>query len=144
MDTFISNEYAKLQETITDIEVTSENKLQLAERSYCATQESLQHVKDFILDYDFKDQLEEIRFFKEIKPMFLKELIYYQKLFYIEADKPPGGKDALISYYQQAIKRVNDFFERTYILYLYYRLRRSDNDERYFVRTAAAPEVLPE
>lgn len=144
MDKFTSQEYALLNEALDEIAVTSANMLQRAERSYTAIRLSLQKLKAFILSYTFKDQQEEIFFFKVIKPQFLKELIYYRKIFYIEADKPLGDKEALTAHYKQETVRINLFIERNHNFYIYYRMGKSDNDEQYFVRMSNGSEPLPE
>ncbi len=144
MKTFTEKEWVDMQETLQEIAVGSENKLQWAERSYQAIETTLLKIKEFILVYEFKDQAEEIHFFKEVKPQFLSELIFFMKVFYIEASKPPGDKGAQVSYYKQAAERINLFFERNPTFYIYYRMRRSDHDPQYFVRTVEKSESLPE
>ncbi len=136
--------YAKMNETLEQIVIDSENHLQYAERSYQAIGATMLQLKDYILTYEFKNQEEEISFFKEVKPQFLRELIYYMKVFYIEAGKPLGDKEALAAYYKQAIDRINTFFERNHSLYIYYRMGKSDHDTQYFVRAGEKNELLPE
>ncbi len=144
MDKFTTHEYALLNEALGEIAMTSTNTLQRAERSYTAIQYSLQKLKTFILSYTFQEQHEEILFFKVIKPKFLKELIYYRKIFYIEAGKPLGDTEELTAYYKQEAARNNLFIERNHNFYIYYRMGKSDLDERYFVRLADGHEPLPE
>jgi len=136
--------YGEMNEALGEIALATDDNLQRAEQSYQAVQAALQQVKEFILNYSFKDVQEEILFFKEIKPQFLSELIYYMKLFYIEAGKPMGNTDMLASYYKQAMERINAFFERNHTLYIYYRIGKNDHDEQYFVRTAEKVALLPE
>lgn len=50
-------------------------------------------LKAFISDYTFKDENEEILFFKEIKPQLFSKLIYYQNIYKIEAMRPNGSDD---------------------------------------------------
>lgn len=144
MDEMMNNEHALLNERLDEIALTSENLLQRAERSYTAVQQSLQKVKEFINSYTFYDQEEEIRFFKVLKPRFLKQLIYYWKIFHLEAEKPQRDKEGLMAWYKQKIERINQFFQASHSFYIYYRLLRSDKDERYFTRGADGYEILPE
>lgn len=136
--------YAAMNEALEQAATTAENNLQCAERSYAIVQDTLQQVKEFILDYEFTDVNEEVLFFKEIKPGFLRQLIYYLKVFYIEAGKPVGGKEIQASYYTQVSGRVNAFFERNYLFYIYYRMGKSDHDLQYFTRSSGRHELLPE
>ena len=136
--------FAIMNEALEEIALSSENNLQYAERSYQAVQSVLQQLKDLILNHEFKDREEEVLFFKEVKPQFLRELIYYMKVFYIEAGKPVGDKDLLVNYYKSSIDRINTFFERNHSFYIYYRMGKNEHDHQYFVRVAEKHELLPE
>jgi len=144
MTAYINEEWKGLQETLQQISETAENNLQHAGHSYYAVQAALQRIKEFILNYKFRDLQEEIHFFKEVKPQFLSELIFHMKLFYAEADKPIGNTETLIAYYKQLTDNIGAFFERNHSLYIYYRMNKSDLDPQYFVRTAEKLELLPE
>ena len=43
-------------------------------------------LKDFALSHKFKDDAEEIRFFKYQKPLILGRLLYFYKLYQIESN----------------------------------------------------------
>ncbi len=137
---FSNKEYADMSERLQRIATEAGNNLQRAEQSYFVVWDSMQRLKEFILGYTFKDQQEEIRFFKEIKPRFLKELIYYMELYYIESYKPIGSKKLKQSYFIKEMERISIFFERNQLLYAYYRAGKSLYDEVFFLRTA---EPLP-
>lgn len=141
---FTSIQYAQLNEHLRAIAFESDNTLQRAERSYHATQESLKKIKAFILNYSFADNAEEIKFFKEIKPMFLKELIFHNEVFFFEAGKPVGDMEVQTTFYKQAMERIRIFFERNQEFYNYYRMGRTNLDEQYFLREPYADEPLPD
>ena len=136
--------FAGMNERLDEIAKTSENNLQLAERSYHTIQATLLELKEYIQTYQFKDQQEEILFFKEIKPRFLKELIFYMEVFYLEAGKPVGNTDAQTRYYKQASERINIFFERNHTLYIYYRMGKDNLDTSFFVRGGDNNRLQPE
>lgn len=52
--------------------------------------EAFNQLKEFILSYDFKNEEEEIFFFKEAKPRLCSRLIYYHKIYNIEMNRPAG------------------------------------------------------
>lgn len=52
--------------------------------------EAFRQLKSFILSYNFKDEEEEIFFFKDVKPKLCLRLIYYRKIFNIEMNRPTG------------------------------------------------------
>ncbi len=138
MNRFTAEELVAMHRELQQIEDTSESYLQLAERSYNKVQEYLQRLKSFIQTYGFEDSTEEISFFKEVKPKFLRELIYFKEAFYLEANKPPGDKDNICNYYRQSIRRIAAFFERNHRFYIYYKTGKTDRDEQYF--TGGSPE----
>ena len=144
MIAYTNEEWLKMEETLQQISIAAGNTLQHAEQSYFAVQAALQRVKEYIVDYKFKDLEEEVHFFKEVKPVFLRELMYHMKLFYVEADKPVGNAETLIAYYKQIMDHINVFFERNHSLYIYYRVGKNNLDDQYFVRTAPKLQMLPE
>lgn len=131
---FTSTQYASMTNELNNIASEALNILQQSERSYAVVRVVLNEIKSFILDYHFKDQQEEIRFFKEIKPQFMRELIYYEELYEIEARKPVGGKEQFVQYYEQEVERIRQYFVRHQVLYNYYRTDKSDYDELFFTR----------
>jgi hypothetical protein len=52
--------------------------------------EAFNQLKTFVLSYDFKDEDEEIFFFKDAKPKLCSRLIYYRKVYNIEMSRPAG------------------------------------------------------
>jgi len=51
----------------------------------------LSKLRAFILNYTFKNEEEEILFFKDIKPKIFSKLIYHVKINNIEGKKPLGS-----------------------------------------------------
>jgi hypothetical protein len=139
----IKNLLSSMSTTLEKIAQTSDNSLQRAEQSYLAAQEHIYKLKEYIVGYIFKDEQEEIRFFKEIKPLFLKELIYYTELFYIETNKPVGSIEVIKEYYALYLNRVRIFFERNQVLYQYHRTGKTNYDGDYYRRDATAEPVMP-
>jgi hypothetical protein len=134
--------YANMNEELEVIAMTSDNILQRAERSYFVVEHSLKELKEYILSYTFKDKDEEIKFFKEIKPMFLAELIYFMEVYQVESWKSPVGRHEEIAHYGLGAKRVDFYFKRYNELYTYYRKGSHENDDRYFLRTEDAPGLI--
>jgi hypothetical protein len=131
-----------MNEALEALAMTSENILQRAERSYHVVEHTLGELKEYIIPYIFKDESEEIKFFKEIKPMFLKELIYYMEVFQVEAWKPPVGRADEIAHYGLGARRVDFYFKRYNELYTYYRKGSCENDEHYFLRKQTGPGLI--
>lgn len=57
-------------------------------------EDSLSQLKSFILNHSFKDEVEEIYFFKEAKPRLFSKLIYYHKVHNIAMRRLAGSNAA--------------------------------------------------
>lgn len=134
MINFSDHLYARMNEGLQRIAIESENQLQRADQSCRAVEAALEELKEFTRDYTFKDTQAEITFFKEIKPRFLKELLYFIELFYLEAFKPVGSRDMQRAYLRQAADRVAVYFDRNQLLYAYYRMNQVHLDHLFFLR----------
>lgn len=100
-------------------------------------QELLGSLKEFVLKDGFKDEKEEINFFKNIKPQILGKLIYYNKVFRIETVCPVETGKVYYSYFSAQLQELKlDLRENicNSYFYRYYRLGREDRDKEYFRR----------
>ncbi len=131
----MSDLYGTLTAELTEIDQRAENMLQKTERSFLAVRTALNGIKAFILEYSFIDDAEEIKFFKEAKPKFLKELIYFNELHDIEANRPFGNDDMLLAYYHHAMERISIYFGRNQYLYNYYLMDKDAHDGEFFLRS---------
>lgn len=143
MERFTKDLLGKLHLELQRISNETENQLQHAERSFYATEEIIKDLKEYIKAYEFKDDAEEIKFFKEIKPMFLKELIYFSELYYIEANKPVGSRKLRKRYYQRELDIKMNFFDQHRSFFNYCQSNKTDLDSLYFLRRIMLPPVLP-
>ncbi|MDR2010941.1 MAG: RteC domain-containing protein [Bacteroidales bacterium] len=97
-------------------------------------QKKLNSLRDFLLQYEFKDTQEEILFFKEMKPEILSHLIYFNKIYTIELKRPNGRDSIRKKYYEKELDSLTYFFNRNLDFYQYYRSKLTIFDEYYFVR----------
>jgi hypothetical protein len=148
MNTTINTLLSRMNEDLQQVALTAENPLQRAEQSYHIVQAAMQELKEFALGYTFTDKEQEIHFFKEVKPLFLKELIYYAELFDIESNRPVGSKEIVREYYLLSLNRIHVFFERHQWLYLYHRTGKTNFDDMFYTRDhqpdATVPHLMPE
>lgn len=137
---FTTELYGRLQAGLQEINQNGGAPLARAEQAYHFCCDRLRALKEFTSGYTFKNTEEEILFFKDIKPKFLREMLYYLKLFHIEAHKPVGTPEVVAVYYQRQLGRVRAYFEQNQMLYLYYKLEKTHLDSKMFV---SEPEELP-
>ncbi|MEK6449980.1 MULTISPECIES: RteC domain-containing protein [Myroides] len=91
-------------------------------------------LKKEILQTGFLNQIEEIEFFKVIKPQVLGKLIYYNKLYKIETSCPI---DFVVKnkYYHKHLHELNLEYKKYFAhneFYKYYNANRIDKDIEYF------------
>ena len=98
-------------------------------------------LKHVVLSREFKDDAEEIRFFKYQKPLILGRLLYFYKLYQIESNRPPCHELA-VGYYQCEIEKLKTAFERSLSFFQYYRSGATYRDSFYFKR--GQTEISPE
>lgn len=92
-------------------------------------------MQDHVLQYGFSDQDEEILFFKEVKPKFCGRLMYYYKVYNLEAGRPVFGTEIQKSWYQNELGRIKSFFDDNKFWYQYLRSGETDLDEKLFLRS---------
>ena len=100
-------------------------------------QDLLGSVKKCLTEEGFKNDEEEIHFFRSIKPQILGKLIYYNKIYRIETTCPVSNGKMYYSYFSGQLANL----KREYIehicnsdFYRYYRSGRTDRDNTYFKR----------
>ena len=95
--------------------------------------EAFNQLKAFIVSYDFKDEEEEIFFFKDTKPKLCSRLIYYRKVYNIEMNRPEGV-DKQREYLSEILDSINKYNCKRLDFIRYYRSCSSHLDAAYFLR----------
>lgn len=136
--------YQEMMTQLQRIAVTEDYELQKAEQSFHIVDTTMIKLRKYIADYSFRDDAEEIRFFKEVKPRFHSELVYLAELIHIETNKPFGSRELVTSFYRQVIERLQIYFERRHLYYVYYRSKRTSEDKLLFLRKTDCLPLIPE
>jgi hypothetical protein len=102
----------------------------------------LSGLKEFVVKYKFKSLMEEIEFFKTIKPQFASQLFYYKKLFKFKLFESYNSKVARLKYYNSQLKRLEDFMSKHSEFYHYIFSGSQGYDDRYFSRTKSGQSVI--
>ncbi len=134
METTIKKMTKSYLEKLQSIEHSEGDILKIIPPAIKLLEEMFKEIKAFISDYTFKDEDEEIRFFKEIKPQLFSKLIYYQKIYRIEAMRPNGSDAAENKYLVRELDRLKDFFDDNLDFYKYYRSNGTHFDRICFTR----------
>lgn len=93
-----------------------------------------EELREYTHKYDFRDDEEEIYFFKNIKPLILSKLIYYNDIYTLELRKPNGNKEVVKDHYKKKQAAIVDFCNNNLDFYQYYRSKATHLDRYYFLR----------
>lgn len=111
---------------------------QIIEKSYHMTtvlRNLLSTVKKNVIEKGFSDENEEINFFKTIKPQILGKLIFYNKVFRIEASSPVVSGKMHHKHYSNELNLLKQEFKEQFYntdFYRYYRTGRTEWDHHFF------------
>lgn len=120
-------------EAIERIESSDSNILKKSLEASHILAEAFDRLKSFILSYQFRDEEEELTFFKEIKPKICYRLIYYRKLYNIEMNRP-AGVDKQKEYLSEELNEINKYNIKRLDFIRYYRSGATHLDSLYFLR----------
>lgn len=95
---------------------------------------SLEELKTFTLAYTFRDDAEEIDFFKHKKPALLGRLMYFYKIYHIETHYPIGDDQVMLGYLEHELASIRGGLSTSALFYQYYRSGACDRDWYYFTR----------
>ncbi|REC60140.1 RteC protein [Chryseobacterium pennae] len=108
--------------------------ISLYERSLMEIDSAIRIIKQEVSSFEFSTVADEVCFFKEIKPAFISQFIYFSKLLSVEAAKPNAGELSLKEYFECELEVLKNFYEDHMDFYEYYRRKATYLDQKYFVR----------
>lgn len=111
-----------------------ESKVEYYEKCLMAIDIGIRGIKSMVSDFNFSTAADEIYFFKNLKPLFISQFIYYSKLLSMEAGKPNAGQKSLKEYYSGELEMIKSFYREHIDFYQYYRLNATFLDQKYFIR----------
>lgn len=99
-----------------------------------ALEEGFGKLKEIISEYKFPSVEQEISFFKETKPKLFSKLIFLQKIYRLELNRPISNHATLKTYLEKEHDQINTFCNKNLEFIQYYRSGKRTLDEYYFVR----------
>lgn len=135
---------AELNDKIFTFESEATDVLQLSEKCIKVVKDTLEAIREIVLEEDFKNTQDEIEFFKTVKPKVYSKLIYYAKLFGIESKRPRGSSKSQIYYLNEQIEKLQVYFNDNLEFYHYYRRGLNTLDKNYYVRGKSNIRLFPD
>ncbi len=126
---------SEIQRKENKISLSATNAIDEAYQMLMFLKEYLWSIREVVTKQGFKNQWEEINFFRNIKPYILSKLIYHNKIFRIQTCCPVDGGKMYASYFSEQLQELKqEYKEHIYYsdFYRYYRSGRTDRDETYF------------
>lgn len=124
----------EIDDRINELTYEQDNSLTTYESAISLVLLKIKEVKKYVLKTAFKDENEEILFFKIYKPSIVSKLIYYNAIYKIEAKKPFGGKEVIDAYLNNELSELKRFYDRNNEFCKYYKTTSTYLDHKYFMR----------
>jgi len=141
MNAFINDLNQRLNAKLLEISKQEKSAIQKAHTSVQCVSQTLIQLRAFVLQYTFRDELEEIDFFKTIKPGIFSKYIYYTKIYHIESRRPTGGRHIHKAYLKAELENLELFRKRHPEFHQYYRTEATYSDNTYFLRSKEIPSI---
>ena len=130
IDKLLSKINTEIETSCMDSDVSSDKAIYMID----FIRPLFEELREFIHQYTFQDDNEEILFFKDIKPFILSKLIYFNDIYLLELRKPNGSKEVLKEYYKKKQTAITEFCNANLDFYQYYRSKATHLDRYYFLR----------
>ena len=126
-----------LEENLVDLKSENDHILVFSEKAVMSCKSAVLEMQDIVLRKGFTDELDEIDFFKNIKPKVYGKLLYYAKIFSIETKRPNGRNKVQRKFLILEQDKITAFQSDNLEFYQYYRCNTTNLDDRFFVRGKA-------
>lgn len=127
--------YEQLVEKLRECEALPvPSPAQRQEHSLKYIRASIQELKELVIHHAFRDEAEEIHFFKHFKPKFTSLLIYHSRLALIELKKPVGSLQDSRRYFENELLLIRIFYDHHVHLHRYLFSGATYLDAKLFVR----------
>ena len=134
MKNFVEKLQNEIRQKIDRLEAQDSNILKKSLDASHVLGDAFNRLKAFIVEYSFKDEEEEIYFFKEIKPRLFCYLIYYRKVYNIEIDRPVATIEKQKEYIKSKLDSTQEYQNKILDFYRYYRSGGTNSDSVFFTR----------
>lgn len=129
---FANELFVTMKAKLDEVEASSKESI-VKESNYIEIIKSHTYgLKNYLYQYEFKSQQEEIHFFKHIKPKFVSLLLFHNELFEIEVSTPLE-KEGIAKHYLDSLQKGQCFINANMELYKYYHFGSTYLDSKYFL-----------
>lgn len=134
MNVYFKKLFTELERQINELNIDQNQSLSNYEQAIEIILEKTNELKSYVTAKGFSNVEKEIYFFKHVKPLFLSKLIYFNSIYKIEINKPPGSIEIIKNYLALESSKIEHYFDENREFYKYYRSNSTYLDQKYFVR----------
>jgi hypothetical protein len=135
IDVFANHLQIRMEEELGKLNVDDLVSISLA---LTTIRKLLSELKSFVRQYTFFHAEEEIKFFKEIKPIFLSQYFYYKKVFEIKLFDSFNEPNKRKSNYTHQLRKLEQFATSNIEFYEYCFSSENYLDSQYFTRSKSS------
>jgi prolyl oligopeptidase PreP (S9A serine peptidase family) len=137
---FAENLLARMNQHLDEIRTNSSEEILYLRTATKRVRSILIELYTHVSNTTFKDLAEEVLFFRDIKPKFLTQQIYLQKLLELKLNEP-FSEPKKIEYYQTHLVAMQEFRNHNSMFYDYCLSGDSHFDTQYFTRRAVFTDL---
>lgn len=136
---------SQLQDSLRTELSATEHKgtpVQAASRAISVLKKTILELKKFCRNYRFANTGEEIKFFKEVKPVLMSQYLYQRSIYkacIVDSYSDPTQK---AKYYRDTLAKLQNFALRNHEFYQYCLAGDTYHDHRYFTRQSHAQKCI--
>lgn len=134
MNELLKSLLVELDNQLHFINAEHEDKIKRSEESAKIVSKAYEQLKQAVLKRRFKNQSEEIQYFKTLKPKLISKYIYFSEVYNIETKKPQGSDKSKKKFYLNELDKINRYFDANIDFIRYYRSNDCYLDHKYFMR----------
>lgn len=123
-----------LQIKISTLHEMKTSELERAQYALADTDEVIRTLKSWVIGHRFDCWENEIFFFKELKPKFIAQFIYYSRVVALLSSLPASGAKHKKKLYEAEFEALQHFARENSAFISYYRRKATYLDIKYFVR----------
>lgn len=116
--------------------------VQAASRAISVLQKAILELKAFCRNYRFNNPDEEIKFFKEVKPVLMSQYLFQRGVYKASVVETFSDPPQKIKYYNDALTRLQNFALRNAEFYQYCLAGNTHYDHQYFTRQPQAQKCI--
>ncbi len=132
----------ELQAALAELSRSGETELKWLGQAVTCCFEYIQRLKRYFLRNEPTSVVDEIAFFKTIKPRFKSQLLFHQSVLDIEGRRPLGA-EAMSSYYLAELEKLTHYFTANLAFYDYVRREAVHLDDKYYCRGVFELDLMP-